>query len=63
MKSIEVMITPDGKTLIQTQGFLGASCRQASKFLEEALGQRISESLTAQFYQQESAQRVARQEE
>jgi len=60
---IEVMITPDGKTLIQTQGFLGASCRQASKFLEEALGQRISESLTAQFYQQESAQRVVRQED
>ena len=63
MKSIEVMITPDGKTLIQTQGFLGASCRQASKFLEEALGQRISESMTAQFYQQESAQRVVRQED
>ena len=55
-RTLEIMITPEGKTLIQTQGFFGPSCRQASKFLEEALGQRVSESLTAEYYRSEPTQ-------
>jgi hypothetical protein len=54
-KSIEIIVTPQGKTSIQTRGFTGASCRDASRFLEEALGQRAGERLTGEFHQQQSA--------
>ena len=42
-RNIEIIVTPDGKTSIQTHGFTGVSCREASKFLEEALGQRLQD--------------------
>lgn len=54
MRRIEVLITPDGKTSIQTLGFTGSSCQEASRFLEEALGQRISQHRTAEFYESEA---------
>ena len=48
---IEVIVSPQGQTRIETKGFTGASCRQASRFLEEALGSRLSEQLTTEFHQ------------
>ena len=51
MTKIEIIVTPDGKTTVQTRGFVGSSCQAASRFLEEALGQRTAEKLTAEFYQ------------
>ena len=51
MKTIEITVSPDGKTTVQTHGFTGPSCRDASKFLEQALGQRVTENLTAEFHQ------------
>ena len=50
-KTIEIIITSDGRTSVQTLGFTGPSCRDASKFIEEALGERIAENRTAEFYQ------------
>ena len=50
-KSIVVIISPQGETKIETKGFAGTECQQASEFLEKALGQRQSEQLTAEFYQ------------
>ena len=47
---IEITVSPQGQTKMQTKGFSGSSCRDASKFLEEALGQRTSEKLTSEFY-------------
>ena len=55
-RTIEIIVTPDGKTSIQTRGFSGSSCREASKFLEEALGPRASERLTAEFHQGKPSQ-------
>lgn len=55
-RTIEILIAPDGKSTVQTRGFAGSDCREASKFLEEALGQRASEQLTAEFYQSQPAQ-------
>ena len=49
MKCIEITVSPTGQTSVQTKGFVGGECRDASRFLEEALGQRVSESLTAEF--------------
>lgn len=51
MKQIEIIIQPDGTSRVETQGFQGASCRDASRFLEQALGQRLDEQRTAEFYQ------------
>lgn len=48
--SIEIIIAPDGITRIETQGFQGSECRQASQFLEQALGEPQREQLKAEFY-------------
>ena len=56
-KTIEIVIAPDGQSRVETKGFTGSECRQASTFLEEALGQRTAEQLTSEFHQtQESTQ-------
>ena len=56
---IEVLVSPQGETRIQTKGFAGSSCRDASLFLEQALGVQATEQLTAEFYQQAAtSQRV-----
>jgi hypothetical protein len=57
-KIIEVVISPAGVTKIQTKGFVGNSCRGASKYLEDALGVQSSERLTAEFYANESTQQT-----
>jgi hypothetical protein len=49
---IEITVTPNGQTRVETKGFAGAECRDASRFIEKALGQKTSEQLTAEFYQQ-----------
>jgi hypothetical protein len=52
-KVIEVIISPKGDATIQTKGFVGNECLQASKFLEEALGVPTRETKTPEFYQSE----------
>ena len=51
MKIIEILVNSKGETTVATSGFAGHSCRDASKFIEQALGQRIGEQLTAEFHQ------------
>ena len=50
-KIIEIIVSPTGQTTVQTKGFAGSSCQDASRFIEQALGQRTGEQLTAEFYQ------------
>jgi len=50
-KTIEIIVAPDGQTTVKTKGFQGSSCQEASRFLEEALGDRTQEKLTGEFYQ------------
>jgi len=49
-KIIEVIVSPTGETKVETKGFAGAECRDASRFVEVALGQKKSEQLTAEFH-------------
>lgn len=49
---IEITINSQGETSLQTKGFTGSSCREASQFLEQALGKAESETLTTEFHQQ-----------
>jgi hypothetical protein len=48
---IEVTVSPTGETSIQTKGYTGGACLQASKFLEQALGTPNSDRKTSEFYQ------------
>ena len=57
-KIIEITITAKGETSVQTRGFAGSSCRDASRYIEQALGQRIDEQLTTEFHQTSSSLEV-----
>jgi hypothetical protein len=60
---IEVIVKPDGQTLVETRGFAGERCQQASRFLEQALGLRTGERLTAEFHQPNVVRESLRQGE
>jgi hypothetical protein len=61
MKTIEITVSPKGESTIATTGFSGAECRQASRFIEEALGRRTAERFTAEFHQDHSTGQVTEQ--
>lgn len=50
-RTIEVNISPRAETTVQTKGFAGNRCREASRFIEQALETQASERLTDEFYQ------------
>jgi hypothetical protein len=54
-KVIEITVGPKGEAKVETKGFAGPECRDASRFLEQALGRRTAETLTAEFYQVQQA--------
>jgi hypothetical protein len=60
MKTIEIIVTPTGKTSIQTIGFVGPACREASEYLENALGARVSEQKTVEFHQSQAVEQSQR---
>jgi len=61
MKTIEIIVSPKGVTTVTTKGFAGNECRQASQFIERALGQRTGEQLTAEFHEQAAQQQLSQQ--
>lgn len=61
MKSIEITVSPTGETKVETKGFTGSECRDASKFVEQALGQRTAEQLKGEFHQEQPVNRDLRQ--
>lgn len=48
---IEVTVSPTGEATVQTKGYVGGDCVQASKFLEQALGIATADQKTAEYYQ------------
>jgi len=60
-KVIEVTVGPKGETTVRTRGFAGPQCREAGKFVEQALGTRSAEVLTAEFHQGQSTGQELRQ--
>lgn len=61
MRTIEISVSPKGETTVQTLGFVGPSCRDVSRFLEQALGSRTVEHLTTEFHEQ-TAQGIQQQQ-
>ncbi len=59
-KTIEITVLPNGQTNVETKGFVGTECRQASQFIEKALGEQTDEILKAEFHQ--SASRTSQQQ-
>ena len=51
MKTIEITVDSKGQTRVETRGFSGGECREASRFIERALGRPTDEKLTAEFHQ------------
>jgi hypothetical protein len=54
-KIIRVIVSPKGETKVETNGFSGGECREASRFIEQALGQQVGEQLTPEFYREQPA--------
>ena len=61
MKIIEIIIAPNGQSTVETKGFTGSECRDASRFIEQAIGQSTGEVLKAEFYQAASSQQQIQQ--
>lgn len=61
MKIIEIIVSPAGATQVQTKGFTGSSCQDASRFIEQALGQRQGEQFTGEFYSSQTTNRVVQE--
>ena len=47
---IEIIVSPNGQTRVETKGFAGGECLEASRFLETALGKKTSDERTSEFY-------------
>lgn len=48
-KTIKVLVTPDAKVTIEAEGFVGAECEKATKYLEEALGKTSGRKHKAEY--------------
>jgi hypothetical protein len=59
-KVIEIVVAPDGQTRVETKGFVGAQCREATRFLQ-ALGTSTGEYLTSEFYQTVATQQAVQE--
>ena len=55
MKAIVITVGPQGQAKVETKGFAGGACREASRFVEQALGTRTAEALTAEYHQGQHA--------
>ena len=53
MKQINVTIKPSGDVTVETQGFAGDSCQQATAELLRKLGKTVSDTPTAEAMQTE----------
>jgi hypothetical protein len=48
---VEIIVSPQGEATVQTKGYSGSACLQASQWLEQALGITAAERKTAEYYQ------------
>jgi hypothetical protein len=60
-KTIQVVVSPKGETKIETFGFTGSACQDASRALEQALGAKSEETLTGEYYAAANEQQIETQ--
>ena len=56
MKRVEIIVDSKGNSKVETKGFSGSECAEASKFIEQALGKETASRTTAEFYQSTTTQ-------
>jgi len=61
LKTIEITIDAKGEVVVQTKGFTGSACKDASRFIEQALGEKTAEQPTAEFHQTDTCQQEVQQ--
>ncbi len=61
LKTIEIIVAPNGQSKVETKGFTGSECRDASRFVELAIGQQTNEILKSEFHQTATAQQQVQQ--
>ena len=61
MRIIEITVDTKGQSKVETRGFTGGECRDASRFLELALGRSTGETLTAEFHQSQASNQQLKQ--
>lgn len=57
-KTIEITVSPKGAAKIETKGFSGTGCLDATRALEAALGAKTDESLTGEYYAEVNVNQV-----
>ena len=57
-----VVIAEDGTVSIEARGYSGTTCAEATAFLEEALGQRITERKKPEYYAKQRRDQPQRRE-
>jgi hypothetical protein len=60
-KVIEVTVSSKGDATVETKGYSGSDCLQASKFLEETLGVVVNDQKLHEYFQSSSIQQEATQ--
>ena len=50
MKTIEIIVSATGEINLQTHGYAGRECLEATRQLETALGAKTGDRLTGEFY-------------
>ena len=58
MHRIKVTIQRGGKAKIKVEGIAGSGCAVLTKNLEEALGKKVKDIKTSEYYQAENTQQV-----
>ena len=53
MKTIDVIIDTDGNIEVQTSGFSGPECKQATADLERALGTVTDDRVTSEYHRRQ----------
>ena len=56
MKTIEITVDVQGNSTVETKGFAGFECVEASKFVEQSLGKQLELQTTAEFFMPASTQ-------
>ncbi len=63
MRTIEIIVDTKGQSKVETKGFSGGECVEASRFIEQALGKQTKQRTTTEFFSTTSQQQTTAQQE
>lgn len=63
MKQIHITIDVNGAVEIKAEGFAGKACKEATAFIEGALGSAVSRTFTPAYYQNKTERRIQQNRE